>query len=39
MISGEDIEAFMDMQKSYRKDEYSDWVEEKIVTEGETRLI
>lgn len=41
MISGEDIEAFKSMSYPgpYTPVTYSQWVEGKIVTEGQTRLI
>tara|TARA_R110001632_G_scaffold38349_1_gene96606 strand:+ start:410 stop:778 length:369 start_codon:yes stop_codon:yes gene_type:complete len=41
MISGDDIEAFKSMSyyEPYTPVDYSQWVEDKIVTSGQTRLI
>lgn len=38
MISSHDLEAF-DYYENFQKDDYSEWVETMIVTEGETRLV
>ena len=38
MISSEDLDAFS-YYDNFQKDDYSEWVETMIITEGETRLV